>query len=38
MSILSGQPNQLKKVPKSNKLSATISKFPGMMKEVVCFP
>jgi len=36
MSILAGQPNRLKKVPKSDALGAAIGEFPGMM-EVACF-
>jgi len=37
MSTLAGQLNRLKQVSKSNKLGATISKFPRMMEEVVDF-
>jgi len=37
MSTLAGQLNKLKQVPKSNELDATISKFSGMMEEVVNF-
>jgi len=37
MSTLAGQLNRLKQVPKSNELGTTISKFPGMMEEVVDF-
>jgi len=37
MSTLAGQLNRLKQVPKSNELGTTISKFSGMMEEVVNF-
>ena len=37
MSTLAGQLNRLKQVPKSNELDTTISKFSGMMEEVVDF-
>jgi len=42
MSTLAGQLNRLKQVPKSNvpksnELGTTISKFPGMMEEVMDF-
>jgi len=37
MSILAGQLDRLKEVPKSDQLQLTISEFPGMMEEVVEF-
>ena len=37
MSILAGQLDRLKEVPKSDQLRLTISEFPGMMEEVVDF-
>jgi len=37
MSILAGQLDRLKGVPKSEELRNTINEFPGMMKEVVDF-
>jgi len=35
--ILASQLERLKEVPKSTELRVTISRFPGMMKEVVDF-
>lgn len=37
MNTLADQLNRLKQVPKSNKLSVTISEFYGMIEEVVDF-
>ena len=37
MNTLAGQLNRLKQVPESNERGTTISKFPGMMEEVVDF-
>jgi len=37
MSILAGQLDRLKEVPKSDQLRLTIGELPGMMEEVVDF-
>ena len=37
MHILAGQLDRLKEVPKSDELCITITRFPGMMEEVVDF-
>jgi len=37
MRVLAGQLDKLKEVPKSDELCLTISKFPGLMEEVVDF-